>query len=157
MHYIPLSQYRYAWFYSHREMPLSEEQLSKVLPMTEARALTLWQQNISKESDDPLEPAKQDWVGKAATWAEEGEWQSAWDSSAPELPELIRDTLQWEDSTVVYFCYRADHVVETRWSLFKAHWKNFLFLDDGPLLIGKKRKETVQFFQDGSFKVGKRP
>jgi hypothetical protein len=38
--------------------------------------------------------------------------------------------------------------------VFQRCWKNFLFLDDGTLLIGKKREQVVQFMSNGSFRLG---
>ncbi|MBQ0729054.1 MAG: DUF2947 family protein, partial [Oleispira antarctica] len=61
------------------------------------------------------------------------------------------------DNTNVLFFYDSDRVIETSWKVFKLSWKNFLFFDDGPILMGKKRKQVVQFLQNGHFSVGKLP
>ena len=90
-------------------------------------------------------------------WQEKASWQEAWDSDENTLPELILSHLDWDDNTNVLFFYDADRVVETTWKVFKAAWKNFLFFDDGPILLGKKRKQAVQFLQIGDFAVGLRP
>jgi hypothetical protein len=45
-------------------------------------------------------------------------------------------------------------VIETTWDVFKRTWKNFLFMDDGPLLIGKKRDQVVQFMSNGTYRIG---
>ena len=42
-------------------------------------------------------------------------------------------------------------------SSFKKYWKNFLFYDDKPLLLGRRKQEVAMFEQSGSVKLGKRP
>ncbi|WP_306556766.1 DUF2947 family protein [Colwellia sp. M166] len=73
------------------------------------------------------------------------------------LPEQILAHLAWDNNTVVYYCSARDNVIETTWAVFKRCWKNFLFMDDGAILIAKKRKETAQFLSTGYFKVGHKP
>ncbi|WP_245868900.1 DUF2947 family protein, partial [Vibrio fujianensis] len=60
------------------------------------------------------------------------------------------------DDVTVYFCYEKYNVIETKWSLFKRHWKNFLFYDDGPILLGRRRTEALWFHTDGTAKLGQR-
>jgi len=33
--------------------------------------------------------------------------------------------------------------------VFKRTWKAFLFLDNGPILVGKKKKQALQFHSNG--------
>ncbi|WP_027855872.1 DUF2947 domain-containing protein [Marinobacterium jannaschii] len=156
MSYIPLSEYPKAWIFRHKDLPLSEEDLAGIRPLTESRSNQLWGQQISQYASHPDYFEKGDWPADGSVWQETGRWQEAWDSQEPQLPELLNDHIEWEDNTVVWFCYESDHVIETTWGIFKRAWKNFLFMDDGPLLIGRRRKQTAQFFQNGNVKVGTR-
>ncbi|MBT0323425.1 DUF2947 family protein, partial [Vibrio campbellii] len=54
------------------------------------------------------------------------------------------------------FCYEKYNVIETKWSTFKKHWKNFLFYDDGPILIGRRRAQALWFDSKGNVKLGER-
>ncbi len=157
MNYLPLSEYRHAWFFNHQEMAVSESDLAKIKPLTPKRAFEIWELNISQHTDDPSEFTKDDWASQNDVWQATGFWQGAWDSDDHALPEALEEFIHWEANTVVYFCYSSEHIVETTWDIFKRYWKNFLFLDDGPLLIGRKRKEVAQFKQNGSFSLGLRP
>ncbi|MDP2521754.1 DUF2947 domain-containing protein [Neptunomonas phycophila] len=158
MNYLTIDQYRHAWFYRHQDMPVPASDVEQIKPMTPARSRTLWETFISKEADFPEDFGKGEWVTHGNTWLEtDCDWQTPWESEDQVLPSSILEHLLWDDGTVVYFCYAADHVVETRWGVFKKYWKNFLFMDDGPLLIGKRRKEVVQFFQTGRCRIGNQP
>ncbi len=157
MNYTPLEQHKKAWIFKRSDLPISDEDKAEIKPMSEARASQLWKQMISKQVDHPDFFRKGDWAFSVDTWIEQGNWESVWDSEQEELPEEILAHLDWDDQTVVYYCSDQRNVIETRWSVFKRCWKNFLFMDDGVLLIGKKRKEAVQFMSNGSYQMGNRP
>lgn len=154
MKYIALTDFKHAWIFRHAEMTVSCEDQQQIKPMTATAANDLWRNNISKQGDNPDEFADNDWPVMQQSWQEQGEWQDLWDSDDPALPVLITTTLDWTPETTVYYCIDNKTVFETRWDIFCRHWKNFLFFDDNTLLLGRKRKQAVQFHQDGSFAVG---
>ncbi|MCL6414207.1 DUF2947 domain-containing protein [Aestuariirhabdus sp. Z084] len=154
---ISLDDYRKAWIFRHQDMPLAEAELAQLKPLGEERSLQLWQQHISSQSQHPEQFGGDDWAAREDVWSEEGEWQPCWESDDPDLPEELLQAIDWADNTVVYFCYNNRDIIETQWALFRRHWKNFLFFDDGPLLLGKRRKEVIQFHQDGRYLLGQRP
>lgn len=157
MSYLPLEQFKYAWVFRHQSMPVSTELMSQIKPMTEERSSTLWDTFISKDANFSDQFSKHDWPLKEESWHEQVDWESRWESDVPELPEAITDHINWEDNTTVYYVIKRKMVVETTWKTFKTCWKNFLFVDDGCFLMGKKRKEVVQFFSTGQCKVGVKP
>lgn len=157
MNYIDLSEYRNAWVFRHQDMPVSAEDLAQIKPLAESSAFQLWRQRISKEADHPTDWENGDWAANESAWLHKEFWQKAWDSSSPDLPELITEHIDWADNVTVFFCYESSKIIETSWAVFKRNWKNFLFFDDGPLLIARKKKQAVQFFQDGTFAIGKMP
>ncbi len=154
MNYIPLENFKYAWVFNHKSMPLEANDKAQIKVMAEQRASVLWDSFISKTADHPDFFKTGDWPYDKNTWCDNGKWQGIWESNEAQLPSMIAQHIQWEDNTVVYYCINRKQVLETSWKTFKAHWKNFLFLDDGSLLIGKKRNEVVQFTANGQFKVG---
>ena len=157
MSHIPLEQLKNAWIFKHKSLPISDVDLTKIKPMATDRANVLWDTFISRQADHPDFFKKGDWPFDQSSWQDQGKWEGIWDSNEEKLPELIATTIAWDNNTVVYYCSNRDNVIETTWAVFKRCWKNFLFMDDGCLLIGKKRKESVQFNSNGSFKVGNKP
>lgn len=79
-----------------------------------------------------------------------------WESDDSALPDVILQYLDWQDDVTIYFCYEKYNVIETKWSVFKRHWKNFLFYDDGPFLLARRRKQVLWFGNDGAVKLGER-
>jgi len=157
MNYTPLDELKNAWIFKHKSLPISDADLNKIKPMQVTRANTLWDTFISKQVDHPDFFKKGDWAFNQASWTETDNWEKRWDSETPELPDLITENINWDNNTVVYFCTARNHIIETSWIVFKRCWKNFLFMDDGSILIGKKRKESVQFLSNGNFKIGNKP
>ena len=156
MNYIPLEQCKYAWIFRHKSLPLDEKSLCLIKPMSEQRAMVLWDGFISNSADHPDFFKQGDWAYNKSTWLDNGKWEGIWDSSDSALPSIITESLNWDPNTVVYYCINRKLVIETTWRNFQTSWKNFLFVDDGTILMGKKRQEVVQFFSNGQFKVGKK-
>lgn len=157
MNYFPLEQHKKAWIFRRQDLPINDNDKQAIKPMTEPRAQELWKQMVSRQVDHPDFFRSGDWAFNVETWQEQGNWEEVWDSEQTALPELLLDTLQWEDNTVVYYCNDQYSVIETTWGTFKRCWKNFLFMDDGALLLGKRRTEVVQFLANGSFRAGTKP
>ncbi|MEI6893100.1 MAG: DUF2947 family protein [Colwellia sp.] len=157
MNYLPLKSLKNAWIFKHKSLPIVESDLVKIKPMSIERANTLWDTFISRQVDHPDFFKKGDWPFDKENWLEQGKWEGLWDSNSEALPELIERHLDWDQNTVVYYCSSRDNVIETNWLVFKRCWKNFLFMDDGPILLGKKRQQTVQFTPNGYFKIGQKP
>ncbi|WP_286235585.1 DUF2947 domain-containing protein [Thalassotalea sediminis] len=157
MKYLPLEQFKHAWIFRHQSMPLTAEQLAKIQPMSEERAATLWDTFISKTALHPELFDKNDWPTQDKYLHQHINWETRWESDEPSLPEALLLHINWEDNTTVYYCLNRQNILETTWGLFKQCWKNFLFLDDGSLLIGKKRQQAVQFSSNGQCRFGEKP
>ncbi|WP_428772386.1 DUF2947 domain-containing protein [Vibrio sp.] len=157
MSYLPLDKYSRKWIFTHQSMPVPEADLEQIKPLEAARAAQLWVGNISAQSPDAERFSSSDWPMKAQSWQPDPvDWMDAWDSDAPDMPEEILQHIDWQDDVTVYFCYEKYNIIETKWSIFKRHWKNFLFFDDGPILIARRRKQALWFQNDGMVKLGNR-
>lgn len=156
MPYLPLEQYPRKWIFTHQSMPIPELELAQIKPMTPMRSAQFWKENISAQSPDADRFSSQDWPSKAGSWTEQVDWMAEWESDEAELPQAILTHIDWQDDVTVYFCYEKYNVIETKWAVFKRHWKNFLFYDDGPILLGRRRSEALWFQTEGSVKLGVR-
>lgn len=156
MSYLALDEYQRKWIFTHQSMPVPQDELMHIRPMSQARAAQFWKENISPQSPDAERLSSQDWPMKASNWLEEIDWMAAWEADAPQLPDAILQHIDWQDDVTVYFCYEKYNIIETKWSTFRKHWKNFLFYDDGPILLGRRRNQALWFSTDGTVKLGER-
>ncbi|WP_028293606.1 DUF2947 domain-containing protein [Oceanobacter kriegii] len=157
MNYVPLSDFKWGWIFRHRELPIPSEHLELIRPLAKNAANQYWKTHISKEAAHAVNFLGDDWPSHNGVWNDKENWEAAWDSDSQELPEALAEHIQWESNVTVFFCYDVDHVVQTRWDIFQQHWKNFLFVDDEPILLGKNRNECVRFHSDGSYQTGMKP
>lgn len=158
MNYIPLEQYNKAWIFRHRDLPIAEEDMLQIKPLSEKRAEQIWSEHVSRGCSHPEHFSDEDWVGQDSSWSVKEFWQSSWDSNSAEMPPLLAEHFgRWDKNITVYFCYQSDHIIETKWGVFLRNWKNFLFFDNGPVLLGRKQKQVAQFFDNGTFRIGERP
>lgn len=156
MSYLPLDQYQRKWIFTHNSMPVPEQDLAQIKPMSQARSAQFWIENISAQSPDSERLSSQDWPRKNDSWISDTSWMSEWESDDESMPPLILDHVDWQDDVTVYFCYEKYNVIETKWVIFKRHWKNFLFYDDGPILLGRRRSQALWFNSNGQVKLGNR-
>ncbi|GLS83210.1 DUF2947 family protein [Paraferrimonas haliotis] len=154
--YLALADFKNAWMFNRNDVGVSGDDKALIKPMTEFRATQLWKQLISKQVDHPDFFKKGDWPFNVTNWQESGDWEALFDSEHASLPEQILEHLDWDENTVVYYCVDQKTVIETQWAVFKRCWKAFLFMDDGSLLVGKKRQQAVQFLSNGTFQIGVR-
>ncbi|OBT13171.1 hypothetical protein A9264_14485 [Vibrio sp. UCD-FRSSP16_10] len=157
MDYISLDDYSRKWIFTHQSMPIPEQDLAAIQPMSQAKSAQFWKDNVSKQSPDAERMSSQDWPTTDANWPNSVNWMSRWESDNEELPTEITEHIDWQDDVTIYFCYEKYNVVQTTWATFKKHWKNFLFFDDGPILLGRRRKQALWFNTDGQVKLGNRP
>ncbi len=156
MSYTNINQYPRKWIFTHQSMLLPDSDLEQIKPMTQARAAQFWKENISSQSPDSDHISTQDWPGKPSNWLDEVDWIAVWESDDNALPQAISDYIDWQDDVTVYFCYEKYNILETKWQVFKKHWKNFLFFDDGPILLGRRRSQALWFSSNGTVKLGKK-
>lgn len=157
MAFLSLDDYPRKWIFTHQSMPIPEADKAQIKPMTQAKSAEFWRDNISKQSPDAERMSSQDWPTNDANWLESIDWMDCWESDDEALPEGVLSHIDWQDDVTVYFCYEKYNVVQTTWAVFRRHWKNFLFFDDGPMLIGRRRKQALWFQTNGQVRLGSRP
>ncbi|MGB2079425.1 MAG: DUF2947 domain-containing protein [Vibrio sp.] len=156
MPYMSLDEYPRKWIFTHQSMPIPEADLALIKPLTQQRAAQVWKENISHQSPDAERFAQDDWPAKTQSWMSSIDWMQAWESDESELPQEVLEHIDWQDDVTVFFCYEKYNIIETKWSIFKKHWKNFLFFDDGPILIGRRRTQALWFHTKGHVDLGSR-
>lgn len=148
MAYQPLDSFSKSWIFKRQDPQVLPEDLSQIGLLDEARAGQIWRDYISDSQIHPDHFTDTDWPKQPGLGGVK--WESRWDSEEPALPDEILEHVQaWGDDTMVYFCCHNELVFEMSWRVFKRTWKAFLFLDNGPILVAKKKKQAVQFHSNG--------
>lgn len=72
------------------------------------------------------------------------------------LADELRDKTSFNDKDIILFFWMKEHAVRTTWEIFLKYWINFLFEDEGPILISSEKKTALRFSATGSVFIGER-
>ena len=150
--YQALENFSKSWVFKRDDPKVDPQDLDSILFLTEQRAAQIWRDYISDEQIHPDHFTDRDWLKAETAQVANGKvhWEKVWDSQSSLLPEtLLAHFSSWGDDTTVYFCCHNEVIFEVKWGVFQRTWKAFLFLDNGPVLVGKKKKQAVQFHSNG--------
>ena len=156
MKHTELSQYPFAWVFNRADMGISEADKAAILPLTHHYAKQVWQQNVSSEAVDLDRLDERDWLSQDDLWPYEQQWDEAFESDDVMLPAEMVGYLNWDPKTIVFVCYDQEHIIETRYDVFKRCWKAFLFAEEQALVVGHRRNEALWFVDETRVKLGKK-
>ena len=150
--YQPLESFSKQWIFKRNDPKIEQKDLENIHLLSEQRASQIWLSYISDEQIHPDHFTDRDWLKKTTSQLEvpKTQWEKTWDSENESLPEdVLVHFSAWGEDTMVFFCCHNELVFELTWGVFKRTWKAFLFLDNGPVLVGKKKKQAAQFHSNG--------
>ncbi|GAB3476547.1 DUF2947 family protein [Marinomonas epiphytica] len=148
--YQALENFNKYWVFKRQDPQVSAADLQQIKWLADSNAANVWRDYVSNEQIHPDHLTENDWPANEAATQAVVNWEQAWDSEDEALPQECLDHLvHWNEDTKVYFCNHNEQVFETTWGVFQRCWKAFLFMDNGPILLGRKKKQAVQFFSDG--------
>ena len=85
------------------------------------------------------------------------EWAEDWDANRHgPFRDWLRTHCDASDDSSVHILYMREHCVTTLWTTFCDHWINFLYEDEGVILLLPSRAEAF-LFSNGRAWVGRRP
>ncbi|ADN74833.1 conserved hypothetical protein [Ferrimonas balearica DSM 9799] len=157
MNYTDLDAYPFAWVFRRADLAISDEDKAQIRPLARHFAKQVWQREVSDDGAELDRLGNKDWPRRGDVWQDTVRWDDAFDSDEAELPEALSSHLVWNSETIVYICYDPEHILETRYGVFKRCWKAFLFAAEETLVVGRKRKETLWFTDETSVRRGIRP
>ncbi len=145
LEYIPITSHEYFEFFTDEEIPIPENDLVQIKPLSELSSTDFWQQNISTNNSHPMRLGNSDWFANLRL-ASLCQWQDDWNKNDfARITKLLRNKVNWENNTIVHMCWHRSTVIETNWQTFTRYWINFLFEDEGPILIAKDKSELFTF------------
>ncbi|WP_028117951.1 DUF2947 family protein [Ferrimonas senticii] len=154
MNYQALSDYPLSWVYNRADMAISDDDKATIKPLVRQYANQVWQREVSAEAIDLERLEANEWLANKANWHGSVNWETAFDSDELQLPAELADYLNWDPNTIVYVCYDADHIIETRYGAFRRSWKAFLFAAEQALIVGRRRNEVLWFVDESKVKLG---
>lgn len=150
MAYTSLDSFSKSWIFRREDPKVEVQDLAEIRLLDEQSAASVWRDYISDGQIHPDHFTEQDWPNAVERQVMKVAWEKRWDATEEALPEeILAHFAAWGEETKVFFCCHNELVFEMPWAVFKRTWKAFLFLDNGPILVGRKKNQAVQFHSDG--------
>lgn len=84
-------------------------------------------------------------------------WLDDWNTGTYEnFSNYLRENVLYNQNDTILVFWSKETAVETNWSIFIEHWANFLFDDEGIVLINTTNENVLVFCSDGILLTGKR-
>lgn len=113
----------------------------QIKPLTHKSADQFWEKYISAYNKHTMLLNENDWFNNVELEAI-ANWQNDWnENNYTRITNILKDKVSWPEDTTIYFCWSNTNIIETTWSIFTSYWINFLFDDEGPILITKENDE----------------
>ncbi len=145
LEYVPITSHEYFEYFTDEEIPVPENDLIQIKSLSKLSSTDFWHENISTNNDHPMRLDDSDWFANLSL-EPLCQWQVDWKKNAfSRIEILLTDIVNWEKNTIVHMCWHRSTVIETYWQTFTRYWINFLFEDEGPILIAKDKNELFTF------------
>ena len=154
--YRPLDRAR-DWNFFHTKAPVPEAVLPLIRPLTEDYARTLWRTYVSTAGRHTMLLPDGDWPAQLFGSGTRVPWHDDWNAGRTErIADVLRQHLPWPADTLIYFFWSEEDAVAAPWRVFLGHWINFLFHDEGPILLSPRFPQAVVFGPTGDLYIGTR-
>lgn len=157
--YIDIKYYPNNWYFYDNDISIADCDIEKIKPFTQQYCSFLWNHYISKSGrhsnllklDDewPVELLKNKPIYYFNTDWNENKYYTL-------LRGLLKECLHFNGKDSIYLFWSPEDGIETTWEIFLGYWINFLFNDEGPILINPSSKHVIRFGSDGSVQIGER-
>ncbi|GKX68629.1 DUF2947 domain-containing protein [Inconstantimicrobium mannanitabidum] len=154
--YISMEELQNKWFFYVEDMKIPDEDINTIRPLSKEYSSLIWNENISslkhhfalfrEEEKQLLQLEKVDY-----------DWQEDWNNDQYDnLKEYLSKNIPYITSDKIIVFWQKQSSVETGWEIFLKHWPNFLFEDEGVVLMNKTNDNILLFTSDGRLQMGKR-
>lgn len=153
--YVNMDEYSKNWYFYDEEIRVPSEDIKNIKPLSVGYSGLLWGQYISNRNchfmllndDDKLEQLEK----------EDYNWLDDWNNGTYEnFKNYLSINLPYNQYDTIIVFWSKESSVETNWNTFIEHWANFLFDDEGVILIDTTNENVLVFCSDGALVKGKR-
>lgn len=152
---INMDQFGSNWFFYVEDMVLPSEDIENIKPLSKEYSSVVWNQNInnhkhhfalfSKNERQALLLKKIDY-----------DWQADWNNEVYEnFSDYLKGNILYKPYDIIVVFWSKECAAETSWKIFLKHWANFLFDDEGVILLNTLNENLLVFCSDGVLYEGK--
>jgi len=154
--YISMESFGINWFFYVEDMEIPEEDIKNIKPLSKDYSTFIWNMNINNRKHHFALLSKDEKLSLSLTEMDY-HWQQDWNNGTYEnLSNYLSENIICKPSDKVIVFWQKEHSVETSWDIFLRHWANFLFDDEGVILVSRTYENILLFTSDGMIQMGKR-
>lgn len=84
-------------------------------------------------------------------------WQNDWNkNNYMSFSKIMDNKIDYAESDEIILFWMKERAVEIKWSVFKKYWINFLFEDEGVIIINEKSNYSIVLSNGYSWIVTRR-
>jgi hypothetical protein len=153
--YVNMSGFSREWYFYDEEIRVPNEDIKNIKPLSVNYSEILWEKNISNrnrhfsllDSNDNLSLLEK----------KDYNWLDDWNNGTYEnFRNYLYINLPYTPYDTIIVFWSKESSVETKWNTFVKYWANFLFDDEGVILINTTNENVLVFCSDGVLLMGKR-
>jgi hypothetical protein len=153
--YMDMSDFCRKWYFYDEEIRVPNEDIKNIKPLSVNCSEVLWGKYISNrnrhfallDSDDNLSLLEK----------KDYNWLDDWNNGTfQNFRNYLNINIPNKQSDTIIVFWSKESSVETKWNIFIKYWANFLFDDEGVILINTKNENVLVFCSDGILLTGKR-
>jgi hypothetical protein len=154
--YITLKESGYDWYFTDPEIKVLEDDLVFIKPLTEDYSKELWTKYISKKKNERhfMILQKGHWCTFKNTllylWNED--WKN---NDYINFSKILVNNIDYCNNDDIILFWMKERAVEIKWSIFIKYWINFLFEDEGVIIINEKNIKSIIMSNGNSWIVNR--
>ncbi|GAA0182540.1 hypothetical protein SH2C18_49010 [Clostridium sediminicola] len=153
--YINMNEWGMKWYFNDEEISVPKKDMKNIKPLSIKYSGLLWETYVSRRNRHFMlldTNDKQLLLEKDAY-----NWLNDWNEGKYEnFREYLIETMPYNFKDTIIVFWSKESAIETNWSIFLKHWANFLFDDEGVILINTNNENVLVFCTDGVLLKGKR-
>ncbi len=126
----------------HEDPPISEAEANQIKILSESESSDLWVKYISKYNRHYMLLGYDEFPsGSGDTFLYY--WKDDWHYRKSQKFKSKLKNLPFEKNETIIFFWMKESAIETQWSVFYNNWINFLYEDEGCILICETNPNTI--------------
>jgi hypothetical protein len=155
--YIDMKEFGGNWFFYMDDMKVPDKDIKSIKPLSDEFSSLLWNKNINNHKRHFALFSNYEKMALSLKKIDYN-WQDDWNNNYNEnFSNYLRENISYNPYDTIIVFWSKECAVETNWEIFLKYWSNFLFDDEGVILINTADERILLFTSDGMMQLGKIP
>jgi hypothetical protein len=142
--YLSLADSGIDWYFTDPEICIPINDLYLIRPLTKEYSSELWNRHISSDAREKHFMLLNDDHWCLKNMEHLYNWRDDWNENDHEgFSKILNDRSICGNEDDIILFWMKERSVETKWRIFTKYWMNFLFEDEGMIIINDKSDKSI--------------